>query len=98
MIYAPTLAGKPDGALWLGDSTLSGTCTFRCEDPLRRGYRRSFRNLMTTCELPRRIAAQAFQRVRTPPPCSKSEGVFLLDSQCGCRTKMKVNVLLRVKL
>jgi hypothetical protein len=77
MIYAPTLAGKPDGALWLGDSTLSGTCTFRCEDPLRRGYRRSFRNLMTTCELPRRIAAQAFQRVRTPPPALlKERGCF----------------------
>jgi hypothetical protein len=55
--------------------------------PVQAWHRRSFRNLITTCELPPRIAAQAFQRVRTPPPCSKGEGVFLLDSQFGCRTK-----------
>jgi hypothetical protein len=87
MIYAPTLAGKPDGALWLGDSTLSGTCTFRCEDPLRRGYRRSFRNLMTTCELPRRIAAQAFQRVRTPRPAQRARVFFCWTHNAGAEQK-----------
>ena len=37
----------------------------------------------------------SFPESAEPPPCSKGGG-FLLNLECGCRTKIEVNVLLRL--
>jgi len=70
----------------LGPSTLLSSARSGTTPPLLR----NLRNLMTTCELP-----QGKLRVRNPALLSKGRGFFV---ECGCRTKIEVNVLLRVNL
>jgi hypothetical protein len=76
-----------------------GACVLQCERPLRHGHYLLLPSEPNDDFVSYHAKSQRkLSRECGPPALLKGEGVFLLDSQCGCRTKRKVNVLLRVNL